>query len=111
MERVALVLNIREGQQEEYARRHREVWPQVLRDMEKAGFRQMNIFIAGRPLFLYMEVDHYAEAVRILSDCPESVRWEEQMEPIMENAEGGSYDPANPYPVSLPEVFFWRRPD
>ena len=52
MERVALVLNIRERQQEEYVRRHREVWPQVLRDMEKAGFRQMNIFIAGRQLFL-----------------------------------------------------------
>ena len=111
MERVAFLLNIREGQQEEYVQRHREVWPQVLRDVEKAGFRQMNIFIAGRQLFLYMEVDDYAKAVHILSDCPESVRWEDYMEPIMESAEGDSYDPANPYPVSLPEVFFWRRPD
>ena len=58
-----------------------------------------------------MEVDDYAKAVRILSDCPESVRWEEHMEPIMESAKGSSYDPANPYPVSLPEVFSWRRPN
>ena len=111
MQRVAFVMHVKEGQEEEYIRRHRDVWPQVLADLEKAGVGQMNIFMASRQLFLYMEADDYAEAVRILSDCPESVRWEEQMEPIMENAEGGSYDPANPYPVSLPEVFFWRRPD
>ena len=104
-------MHVKEGQEEEYIRRHRDVWPQVLADLKHAGVHQINIFMAGRQLFLYMEVDDYAEAVRILSDCPESVRWEEQMEPIMENAEGGSYDPANPYPVSLPEVFFWRRPD
>ena len=111
MQRVTFVMHVKEGQEEEYIRRHRDVWPQVLADLEKAGVGQMNIFMASRQLFLYMEADDYAEAVRILSDCPESVRWEEQMEPIMENAEGGSYDPANPYPVSLPEVFFWRRPD
>ena len=109
MQRVAFVMHVKEGQQAEYIRRHREVWPQVLADLERAGVEQMNIFMAGRQLFLYMEVDDYAEAARILGECPESVRWEAYMEPIMEDAGGQTYDPENPYPDSLPEVFFWRK--
>ena len=108
MQRVAFVMHVKEGQEEEYIRRHRDVWPQVLADLEKAGVGQMNIFMAGRQLFLYMEVDDYAEATHILGASPESVRWEEYMEPIMEDASGEIYDPKNPYPASLPEVFFWR---
>tara|TARA_B100000886_G_scaffold211809_1_gene146712 strand:+ start:499 stop:834 length:336 start_codon:yes stop_codon:yes gene_type:complete len=109
MQRVAFVMHVKEGQEAEYVRRHREVWPQVLADLERAGVEQMNIFMAGRQLFLYMEVDDYAEAARILGECPESVRWEAYMEPIMEDAGGQTYDPENPYPDSLPEVFFWRK--
>ncbi len=109
MQRVAFVMHVKEGQEAEYVRRHREVWPQVLADLERAGVEQMNIFMAGRQLFLYMEVDDYADAARILGECPESVRWEAYMEPIMEDAGGQTYDPENPYPDSLPEVFFWRK--
>ena len=109
MQRVAFVMHVKEGQEAEYVRRHREVWPQVLADLERAGVEQMNIFMAGRQLFLYMEVDDYAEAARILGECPESVRWEAYMEPIMEDAGGQDYDPENPYPDSLPEVFFWSK--
>jgi len=109
MQRVAFVMHVKEGQEAEYVRRHREVWPQVLADLERAGVEQMNIFMAGRQLFLYMEVDDYAEAARILGECPESVRWEAYMEPIMEDAGGQTYDTENPYPDSLPEVFFWRK--
>ena len=87
MQRVAFVMHVKDGQEEEYIRRHRDVWPQVLTDLEKAGIGQMNIFMAGHQLFLY----------------------EEYMEPIMEDASGEIYDPKNPYPASLPEVFFWRR--
>ena len=109
MQRVAFVMHVKEGQEAEYVRRHREVWPRVLADLERAGVEQMNIFMAGRQLFLYMEVDDYAEAARILGECPESVRWEAYMETIMEDAGGQTYDPENPYPDSLPEVFFWRK--
>ena len=109
MQRVAFVMHVKEGQEAEYVRRHRDVWPQVLADLERAGVEQMNIFMTGRQRFLYMEVDDYAEAARILGECPESVRWEAYMEPIMEDAGGQDYDPENPYPDSLPEVFYWRK--
>ena len=78
----------KEGEEEEYRRRHREVWPAVLADLEQAGVRSMSIFMADRQLFLYMEVEEYAEAVRILAESPESVRWEEYMAPIMQDESG-----------------------
>lgn len=62
----------------------------------------------GQQLFLYMEVDDYAEAVQILAESSDSVRWEKYMAPIMEDATGDAYDPANAYPDGLPEVFHWE---
>ena len=97
MQRVAFVMHVKEGQEEEYIRRHRAVWPQVLAALESAGVEQMNIFMAGRQLFLYMEVADYAEAARILGESPESLRWEQYMEPIMEDAGGQGYDSENAY--------------
>ena len=61
MERVAFVMHVKEGEEEEYRRRHREVWPAVLADLEQAGVRSMSIFMVGRQLILYMEVEKYAE--------------------------------------------------
>ena len=52
MERVAFVMRVQEGEEEEYRRRHREVWPAVLADLERAGVRSMSIFMADRQLIL-----------------------------------------------------------
>lgn len=108
MQRVAFVMHVKEGEEEEYRRRHREVWPAVLADLERAGVRSMSIFMADRQLFLYMETEDYAEAVRILAESPESVRWEEYMAPIMEDESGDAYDPHDAYPEGMPEVFHWQ---
>jgi L-rhamnose mutarotase len=109
MDRVAFVMHVKEGEEEEYIRRHKAVWPEILADMEEAGVQQMNIFMQGQQLFLYMEVENYIAASRLLAERPDSVRWEEFMAPIMKDADGESYDPTNPYPESLPEVFYWRK--
>ena len=109
MDRIALAMRVKEGQEQEYIRRHESVWPEVREDMRRAGIHKMSIFMFGRQLFLYMEVDDYAEASRMLEASPESTRWEEYMAPIMESAAGGEYDSSNPYPEGLPEVFYWTR--
>ena len=108
MERVAFIMRVREGEEEEYRRRHREVWPAVLADLERAGGRSMSIFMADLQLFLYMEVEEYAAAVRVLAESSESVRREEYMAPIMQDESGDAYDPHDAYPEGLPEVFHWR---
>jgi L-rhamnose mutarotase len=110
MQRISFVLNVKDGQQDEYIRRHQAVWPEVLDDLQRAGIHNMSIFMHGRQMFLYMEVDNYAEAIRILGDSPKSLRWEEYMAPIMEGEAEAAYDPENAYPDGLPEVFHWESP-
>ena len=107
MDRIALAMRVKKGQEQEYIRRHDSIWPEIYEDMRRAGIHKMSIFMFEQQLFLYMEVDDYAEASRILEASPESVRWEEYMAPIMEHAAGEDYDAANPYPEGLPEVFYW----
>ena len=108
MQRVAFTMHVKEGQEDEYIRRHKQVWPQALHDMERAGVHKVSIFMKARELFVYMEVEDYAEVVRILGQCPDSVRWEQYMAPIMEGESGEDYDAANAYPQGLPEVFYWQ---
>ena len=108
MQRVAFVMRVKEGQQEEYIRRHQQVWQEVLADLKRAGVHKMSIFMSGLQLFLYMEVEDYVEAARILAESDDSVRWEEYMAPIMESATGDAYDPTNAYPDGVPEVFYWQ---
>ena len=108
MERIVFLMKTRPGQEEEYVHRHREVWPEVLADMEKAGLHKMSIFMQDRDVFLYMEVENYAEVSRILLNSPDSVRWEEYMTPILEDPAGGDYDPNKAFPDGLPEVFYWE---
>jgi len=107
MDRVSFLMNVKKGYEDEYIRRHLNVWPEVMAEHERAGVRKMAIFMKDSELFLYMEVDDYPKAVRILSASPEVLRWEEYMAPIMEETGTNGFDPANAYPSSLPEVFYW----
>ena len=107
MERIAFVMRVRAGYEDEYERRHQNLWPAVADEMRRSGIHKMSIFRRAHQLFLYMEVEDYAESVRILEASPVAVRWERYMAPIMESAEGENYDPENAYPDGLPEVFHW----
>jgi L-rhamnose mutarotase len=108
MDRVSFMMRVKEDQRDEYIRRHREVWPDVMAEHHRAGVTKMAIYMRGTELFLYMEADDYAKAVRILSASPAVLRWEEYMAPIMEEIGDRDVDPTNPYPATLPEVYFWE---
>ena len=108
MDRVSFVMRVQDGQKEEYIRRHREVWPEVMAEHRRAGVTKMAIYMKGSDLFLYMEVEDYAKAVRILNASPAVLRWEEYMAPIIDGSGENGFDFTSSYPASLPEVFFWE---
>jgi L-rhamnose mutarotase len=108
MDRVSFLMRVKEGFRDEYIRRHRAVWPEVLAEHQRAGIKKMAIYMKGSDLFLYMEVEDYAKAVRILSQSPAALRWEDYMAPIMDDLDNRAFDPSNAFPESLPEVFFWE---
>lgn len=84
MQRIAFVMRVRPGQEQEYRRRHREVWPDMLQALRDAGCANYSIFMRGRELFAYLEVDDFAAMRRSLAASEASQRWEEHMAGIME---------------------------
>jgi L-rhamnose mutarotase len=86
MERVAFVMKVRVGSEAEYRRRHEAVWPEMLRALKDAGCSNYSIYMKGRDLFAYMEVEDFERFQRQMSGSPDAQRWESQMAPIMEQA-------------------------
>ena len=53
MPQYAWVLEVKPGYEEEYVRRHREIWPEMLDALHEAGISNYSIFRHGLTLFGY----------------------------------------------------------
>jgi L-rhamnose mutarotase len=83
MSHHAWVLEVRPGYEDEYKKRHDEIWPEMLVALGKAGVRNYNIFRYGLTLFGYFETDDLQRTIDILRDDPVNARWGAYMAPIM----------------------------
>lgn len=101
MASYAWVLEVRPGYEEEYKRRHDEVWPEMTETLQKAGISNYNIFRHGLTLFGYFETDDLEATKAHLADCPVNAKWGEWMGPIMKI----DVDPATQFPYLLPHQF------
>lgn len=84
MKRHAFVMKVKEGHEEEYVARHREVWSSVKEACKRAGIRNYSIFMSGTQLFAYMACEDFERSMQLLAEDPEVARWEAFMAPIME---------------------------
>lgn len=55
MRRVCFTFQLRPGREEEYVRRHREVWPDLIRVLRESGVRNYTLFRRGRTVIAYCE--------------------------------------------------------
>ena len=104
MKRVAFKMHLKEGQKEEYRRRHNELWPEVAEELKKAGVSDYSIFLD--------EQTHALFAVQTLSSDEDSQslghqeiiqKWWNYMADIME------VNPDNsPVSEELEEMFYLR---
>jgi L-rhamnose mutarotase len=84
MGRRAFCLTIRPGMEEEYDRRHREVWPELLELLKECGVRNYSIFRSGLSLFGYMEKDGCCdEAFNRMDVHPIQQRWYNYMSDVL----------------------------
>ena len=88
MRRVATYMLVKEGKEEAYREAHRHVWPEILEGARKAGIRNYTIFMMGRQLFSYFEVDDLEQATKMLANDPISQKWQAMMAPLMEVGSG-----------------------
>ncbi len=100
--RHAFKLAIRPGSEQEYERRHREVYPELLQVFRDAGVKTYSIFRDGLTLFAYMEMDDLEETMRIIGSSESNARWQEYMADILVSSPSGNAM------ETLPEVFHFE---
>jgi L-rhamnose mutarotase len=81
--KVGIHTRLKPGVVERYERYHREVWPDVLAAIRRAGITRYLIFRDGLDLFHYIECDDYDRAIGELADDPVNIQWQAEMAPMM----------------------------
>lgn len=85
MEHMAWLGRVKPGKKEEYVRRHREIWPEMVEVLREAGICNYSIFYANGQLFGYYECEKgVAHAEKVQAESPVVARWNEFMKDILE---------------------------
>ena len=99
--RTAFMMKLKPGFKEEYKRRHTEIWPELSRELKRAGIFDYSIYLdeVTHTLFASQKLvpDHVADQ---LSNNPVVRKWWDYMADIME------FNPDNtPVVIPLEEMF------
>lgn len=102
MERVAFKMKLFKGQEDEYKKRHDEIWPELSTLLKEKGVQEYSIFLDEQTGFLF-GVLKIPDAAKLgeLPHLPIMKRWWAYMKDIMESNPDNS-----PVSVPLKEVFF-----
>ncbi|MBQ7302654.1 MAG: L-rhamnose mutarotase [Clostridia bacterium] len=84
MEKYAWKGLIKEGQIEEYIRRHDALWPEMKEVLTAAGIKNYTIWNVGNELFGYYECEKGIDfAARVQRESAVVDRWNEYMQDIL----------------------------
>jgi L-rhamnose mutarotase len=101
MTRAAFTMKLKPGFETEYRRRHDEIWPELVKELETVGVSDYSIFLdeSTLTLFAFQKLkDHNTAA--LLPSSPIVKKWWKYMADIMECNPDNS-----PASVALREVF------
>lgn len=84
MEKYAWRAKIAEGKRDEYVKRHREIWPEMLAALKAAGIGNYTIWRDGDDLFGYYECEKgVGYAAEYQKTSPVVKRWNEYMKDVL----------------------------
>ncbi|MCY0880812.1 MAG: L-rhamnose mutarotase [Firmicutes bacterium] len=89
MEIFSFKLQIREGSENEYVRRHQAVYPELLKAFGENGIKTYNIFMDGTTLYAYMEAKDIESALKAIQFHPANIQWQKFMSDILIADENG----------------------
>ena len=98
MKHYAWVLEVRPGYENEYKKRHDEIWPEMVEMLSEAGLRNYNIFRHGLTLFGYFETDDLKKSIDHIVKSEVNKKWGEYMSDILK----AEIDPKTNFPYLLP---------
>jgi L-rhamnose mutarotase len=85
MERVCFTARVRPDRLDEYAQRHRAVWPEMTAALSAAGWGNYSLFLTGDGLLIgYLETDDYEAARRQMTQIDVNARWQAEMQGFFE---------------------------
>jgi L-rhamnose mutarotase len=99
MIRRAFTMRLKPGADELYRHHHDNVWPELVREIEKSGIASITTFQRGQDLFLISEIAEESAWDKLWTSEIHR-RWAEVMEPLMHLRDDGIVD-AGP----LEEIF------
>src|SRR5690348_11185693 len=79
----------------EYRAYHQSVWPEVTARLRECGVKQMQIFLRGQRMFMYLLTEDDFEPARDfarINEDPVSARWNALMATLQERAPEASAD-------------------
>jgi len=101
MKRAAFVMKLKPGFEAEYKRRHDEIWPELVEELEAAGVSDYSIYLDRKTLtlFAFQKVKDHNSSDKLPSQAIVK-KWWKYMADIMDTNPDSS-------PVSIPleEVF------
>ena len=102
MQRIAFKMKLFPGYEEEYKKRHDELWDEMKTLLHNAGVRDFSIFLDEETnvLFAYLLVEDVAKLKELPKD-PVQQKWWVWMKDIME-----SHPDNSPVQTPLKEVFY-----
>lgn len=84
MEKYAWHGKIVDGKQDEYKKRHDNIWPEMKQVLKDAGIKNYTIWMTGNELFGYYECEQGLEyASKVQAESEVVKRWDEYMKDIL----------------------------
>jgi L-rhamnose mutarotase len=84
VERICFTFQLRPGREDEYRRRHDEIWPELVEAIREAGFRNYSLFRRGTQVIAYAECyPDVATAFAKVEATEVDRRWSEWFEDVI----------------------------
>jgi L-rhamnose mutarotase len=86
MERVCFTFDIYEGAEDEYKKRHDEIWPSLVEAIQSAGLKNYSLFRRGTQIIGYVEAHpDAATAFAKVAESPDNAKWSDWFKDLIVN--------------------------
>jgi L-rhamnose mutarotase len=84
LERYCFTFRLKPGTEEEYKRRHDEIWPELTEAISRAGVRNYSLFRRGLDVIGYAECHpDAATAFALVGETDVNARWQKWFEEVI----------------------------
>ena len=89
MQRICFVLQVKPDRLEDYKRRHRAVWPEMLNALRETGWHNYSLFLGDDGLLVgYLETEDFERARADMAKREVNERWQREMADFFVQAKG-----------------------